>query len=314
MISTGHIGFCQGRVKKRKHMESVNIIYFSGTGGTEKYAEGFRSEFGNRGVTVFVNNLGEGYEKKRLGTVIDLPSSDLNILLFPVYVFDAPKLIYDWIESIAPEQIGDKIAVLSVSGGGDMIANVSCRKSCCDILESKGFNVFYDRMLVMPANVFIKYSDDLIMHLVNAIPGKVNEIVNHLMEGKVSRTSFRKGIFSKLLFKIAQKNFSGFAKSYKVTDECNLCGWCVDNCPKNNILANDTLGKVVFKDDCAVCLRCIYGCPMKAITLKGIFVLKSGYDLNDVINRMKDVDLIPVEECCKGYVYNGVKKFLLNKS
>ena len=234
--------------------------------------------------------------------------------LFPVYVFDAPKLIYDWIESIAPEQIGDKIAVRSVSGGGDMIANVSCRKSCCDILESKGFNVFYDRMLVMPANVFIKYSDDLIMHLVNAIPEKVNEIVNDLMDERESRTNSKKGAFSKWLFKTAQKNFSGFAKSYKVTDDCNLCGWCVDNCPKNNILANDTLGKVVFKDDCAVCLRCIYGCPMKAITLKGIFVLKSGYDLNDVINRMKDVDLIPVEECCKGFMYKGVKKYLLDKS
>ena len=312
IILTGHIGFCQGRVKKGKHMESVNIIYFSGTGGTEKYAEGFRSEFGNRGVTVFVNNLGEGYEKRGFGTVADLSFSDLNILLFPVYVFDAPKLVHDWIKSIVPEQVGNKIAVLSVAGGGDMLANVSCRKACCNILEGKGFNVVYDGMLVMPANVFIKYSDDLIMHLVNAIPRKVNEIVNYLMEGKVIRTSFRKGIFSKLLFKIAQKNFHKFAKSYKVTDACNLCGWCVDNCPKNNILVNDTLEKVVFKDDCAVCLRCIYGCPMKAITLKGVFVLKSGYDLNDVINRMKGVDLIPVEECCKGYIYNGVKKYLLN--
>jgi ferredoxin len=26
-----------------------------------------------------------------------------------------------------------------------------------------------------------------------------------------------------------------FAKGYVVSDKCNLCQWCIENCPTNNI-------------------------------------------------------------------------------
>ncbi|MDD3168453.1 MAG: EFR1 family ferrodoxin [Eubacteriales bacterium] len=295
-------------------VNSVRILYFSGTGGTKRFAEAFEKELKSRGITVFVKNLGESLqEKKNAPAEQEIGAADLNILLYSVYAMDAPRPVYDWIGSVTGQEAGKRIAVLSVSGGGEMWPNTGSRSDCCKALEDRGFRIVYDRMLCMPANVMVNYSDHLVMHLLNVIPRKVTQIVEELLAGRVRRTESKKGFFCKKLSRVERKNSYQFAQKFQIADQCTGCGWCEQNCPTRNIEIPESASKPRFKDQCVICMRCVYGCPTNAIKVKGNFVLKNGFDLSAVERRMKDVELAPVEKCCKGLLYKGVKEYLLDK-
>lgn len=274
----------------------------------------FENELKERGLTVVVNNLGMSLqEKKDAVEEQEYKEMDLNILIYPVYAFDAPKPVYDWIGSVTGQETGSKIAVLSVSGGGEMWPNKGCRNDCCKALEDRGFEVVYDRMLVMPANVFLEYSDHVVMRLLKAVPEKTSRIVDDLMTGKTCRTRFRKGPVLRWISKTERQNAGKFAQGFEITNDCTSCGWCVRNCPTQNIEIPETAGKPRFSDRCIICTRCIYGCPGKAIRSKSAVALKSGFNLEAVEQRMRGVELQPVEQCGKGWLLKGVRDYLMNK-
>jgi len=143
---------------------------------------------------VTVRNLGASIQEKKIyPEEQEAWKTDLNILVYPVYAMDAPKPVYDWIESVRGGDAGEKIAVFSVSGGGEMWPNKGCRVNCIKALEKRGFQVVYDRMMCMPANVLMEMNDHAVMWLIRAIPKKVSAIVDELLAGKTHRTHFRKG-------------------------------------------------------------------------------------------------------------------------
>lgn len=299
------------------HFNAVNrvrLIFFSGTGGTKRIAEAFERELKGRGLDVVIKNLGESLqEKKDSSAEQENRNIDLNILVYPVYALDAPRPVYEWIESISGSEAGRKIAVFSVSGGGEMWPNKGCRNSCCKALENRGFRVVYDRMMCMPANVLVEYNDHVVMWLLRLIPKKVTKIVDELLAGNVHRTHFRKGLILNWISKSERKNSGKFSKGFEISDDCTGCGWCVRNCPMSNIEIPEQASKPRFSDRCVICTRCVYGCPAQAIKTKGPLTLKKGFDLDAVEQRMKGVELEPVEKCCKGWLLKGVKDYLLDK-
>ncbi len=296
------------------HIKCVRIIYFSGTGGTKRIAEAFEKELKNKGVRVTVRNLGATLqEKKEAATESEYGAIDLNILLFAVYGMDAPRPVYDWIDSVTGAEAGEKIAVLSVSGGGEMWPNKGCRKNCCKALESKGFQVVYDRMMCMPSNIFITYTDHLTMRLLNAIPEKASRIVDELLAQKIRRTHFKKGAVLDWISRSERENSGKYARRFTISDACTGCRWCVQNCPMSNIEIPEQFSKPRFSDRCIICTRCVYGCPAHAIKAGGFGILKSGFDLDAVEKRMKGEELEPLEKCCKGWLYKGIRDYLLDK-
>lgn len=292
----------------------VRIIYFSGTGGTKKIAEAFEKELNDREISVTVKNLGASIQEKTGASAeFETGEAELSLLIYPVYAMDAPKPVYDWIESLDSMESAGKFAIISVSGGGEMWPNKGCRNSCCKELERRGIQVVYDRMMCMPANVLVEYNDHLIMHLINAISVKVPQIIDELLAGKIRRTNFRKGFILNRISRIERENAAKLAQKFQITGSCTGCGWCVRNCPTSNIEISEGDSKPHFADRCVICTRCVYGCPTRAIRLKGSFTLKNGFDLAAVESRMEGVELQPVEKCCKGWIYMGVKGYLQNK-
>lgn len=60
-------------------------------------------------------------------------------------------------------------------------------------------------------------------------------------------------------------------------------------------------------------MRCIYGCPNNALAA-GIFkfiILKDGYNLKDIEKRIEGIHQKPIEDLAKGYLWKGVKEYLL---
>lgn len=287
-------------------MNKVRIIYFSGTGGTKMAADCFESTFTDKGVEA---------AKSELREVVDLVNEeDVLVLLYPVHALNAPAPVYEWIRNLTSKNSA-KAVVISVSGGGDITPNKACRIGCIKRLEKKGFEVIYEKMIVMPSNVLMKTGDELAYRLLEILPVKVEKIVDDVLAGIVCRR--RTDIINRFMSMAGEAEKPGtryFGKKIRAGEDCEGCGWCEKSCPVNNIAVQN--GKPVFGNKCVLCLKCIYGCPSGALQpgLFKSFVIKDGYNLCEMEKSIKcdNRSQATVEQLARGYLWKGVKTYLLN--
>ena len=173
--------------------------------------------------------------------------------------------------------------------------------------------VVYDNMMCMPANMLAEVNDHLAIRLIRIIPEKVNGALDDILDGRIKRTHFHKSALRKGLTSMENNNSARFAKGFTIAEECSGCGWCAENCPTSNIVIGRETSRPEFLDRCTICMRCIYGCPLHAIRSRSGMIFKNGFDLDAVEKRMEGVEPEPVEKCCKGLMFKGVKDYLLNK-
>jgi ferredoxin len=239
---------------------------------------------------------------------------DRVILIYAVHAMDAPAPVYEWIASM-PQGAGLPAAVISVSGGGEVWPNTSCRVAAIRALEKMGYSVNYETMMVMPSNWITQGNDHVVMHVLKKLPEVASRISDEILVDINRRSPFRLG--TRLLMPLSRmekKQAAEFGRNLGAGESCSSCGWCEENCPRENIHLEK--GRPVFGDKCIICLRCIYGCPNRSIKAnKGSFiVVKSGFDLEAIKNRMEGVPLEPVDKCCKGLLWIGVKNYLEDKN
>jgi ferredoxin len=293
--------------------QKILMVYFSGTGGTERIANAFESELIKRNRTVIKVNLDRSkvHQQNQSNQYNgEIPKDfDMLLLIYPVYAFDVPPIVNEWICQSRADHI--KAAVISVSGGGEAWPNTGCRNNCCKTLEEHGFDVFYEKMMVMPANCITPTKDQLSMWLLKAVPEKVNKVLDSLLQGKIRRTHFSIGPVKKYIAKSAKLNYHKFAEELKISERCNGCGLCSRSCPVGNITMKDE--KPEYGSSCIMCLRCIYGCPQSAIKTKERIVFQNGFSIKKVEEAQEGKELAPVEELAKGWVWIGVRKYLLDE-
>lgn len=285
-------------------IKSVHIVYFSGTGSTARVADYLKKAFGGHEIAITETQLNtKSYTEQ---------NADLLVILYPVYAFNAPMPIDEWIAQ-APAGEGRTAAVFSVSGGGEVSPNTACRTGVIRQLEGKGYDVCYESMFVMPSNVFITLNDVLCAMLLKASQNKAERVATDILSGRTVRTKPYAIDLQMSKLGLIEKRSGGvsFAKKLKATEQCSGCSWCVIHCPRGNITMQD--GKPVFGKQCIVCLRCVYGCPQKAIVPGAgkLVVLKKGYDFKDIEKRSRtQTEFPPAADIAKGYVLNGIKKYL----
>jgi ferredoxin len=285
-------------------INTVKIAYFSGTGSTARVADAFENELSRRGLSVIKSGI-------RGGKLPSDETEDLLILLFPVHAFNAPRVVYQWIGNL-PGARQIPVAVISVSGGGEISPNTACRLSSIRRLEKKNYRVVCEKMIVMPSNWVMKTDDGLAIRLIRILPSKVELIVDDLLQGVERRT--RPKLIDRVFSRIGEMEKTGakfFGRKLRVNANCNSCGWCAKNCPSNNIIMLNN--KPTFGEKCILCLKCIYGCPRQALEAGALrfIVLKEGYDLQALEKRMQGVQLAPVEDLARGYIWKGVKEYLI---
>lgn len=287
----------------------IELVYFSGTGGTARAADCMVQSLESRGCQVNRHIL----EKSRSHDAGNPAAGDMHydilIVIYPVHAFDAPEPIYKWIDGL-PHVNGLAAAVISVSGGGEVWPNTASRAGCIKALEHKGYSVFYERMLVMPSNIFIDTNDHLAMHLLKCLPVKAEHCISEILNGTNRRKhpAFSARIVSAML-KLEKPGARFFGRKLSTTRACSGCGWCEKSCPRNNIhMEND---RPSFGGQCVACLRCFYGCPEAAIQARAFsfFTVKKGYDLEKLEERMTGIELEPAESLAKG-AFAGLLKYL----
>ncbi len=290
--------------KAAREFKLVKIVYFSGTGGTARAANCIAEAFKRYGAGVVSYQLGR--------EEIPEAEEDMLVVLYAVHACNAPEPVYKWIDAL---ERADRTpaAVISVSGGGEITPNTACRISSISRLMKKGYDVVYEDMIVMPSNWIVATDDGLSARLLKVLPLKADSIVRELFQGVIRRSkpNIQDRIFSRL-GELEKLGARAFGKRIRAGSGCNLCGWCEKNCPQGNISVG--VAAPVFGGRCIFCLKCIYGCPKKALKpgMLKFIVIKEGYDLKAVENRTRDMRLRPVEELAKGYLWKGVKNYLLS--
>lgn len=284
--------------------KSINIVYFSGTGGTERAAKCFEWEFKQAGYDVKLLHIKDAFKN------FDCENSTL-LLLYSVYALNAPQKVHEWIESL--DCFGNvSAAVVSISGGGEISPNTACRASVIKKLQKKGFKVTYENMLIMPSNFGVSAGAPVSRLLLEVLPKKIRTIAAEIDSDIIRRT--KPHLFDKLMSGVGKLERFGahnFGKKIQVGDTCSGCGWCSNHCPAGNITMQSD--KPIFGYSCNFCIGCIYGCPSKALEAgTGKFlVFKDGFDLN-ALEKTQPANIEDVEKLAKGYAWKGVREYLLN--
>lgn len=287
--------------------KKIHIAFYSGTGGTLRVAVCLQKQLIDLGHQVTLENLSQ---QAPLGKM----AVDLLFVLFPVHACNAPEAVYQWIDALGLVSHTSAV-VISVSGGGEVIPNTASRIRTIKRLEKKGFSVIYEKMIVMPSNWIVATKKPLAQMLLDILPVKIQGMVTDIERGVTIRTKpiIVDRLFS-LLGEFEKQGAKYFGKRIKVNANCNGCGWCVQHCPSGNITLEKDLP--TFMDRCHLCLSCIYSCPRKALapgTFKFI-TIKEGYDLKALEASPRPNEAIDVETLAKGYLWSGVKKYLMDNS
>lgn len=290
---------------KDKSANQWTIVFFSGTGGTRRASLEILRQM--KEFNWDVECLEIGPEKKGENPLImPAPTAKNIMILFPVYAFEAPAPLHNWVEEASLD--GRRIVVVSVSGGGEIWPNTGCRSPLIKKIENKGAVVFHEAMLIMPCNFYIPGGDHMNMRLLNILPKKVEALIRDIREEHTYLSKSRLGVFQKLMAAAEKKGALYAGSKLVASSECSGCGICARDCPTDNIEIVNR--RAVFNKSCILCMRCIYNCPQQAIKSKSRFVLKEGFDLEALEKRMKGVELQPLEQCAKGLVWIGVMRYL----
>ncbi len=255
--------------------KSITIAYFSGTGCTETVADCLEKQLIESGIDVKKIKIS-------CNTASYTEETDLLIVLSPVYAFSLADIVEKWLAGL-PHVEHTKAVIISVSGGGEVSPNTACRMRSKRILKGKGYDVVYEKMIVMPSNFGVETPEELSVRLINVLPVKIESIISDILSGNHNTVEpeFKDRIYA-AAGRMEHFGAKVFGRFIYVSDSCNGCGQCIKNCPKENISMHN--GKVKFGFKCIWCLKCIYGCSCGALS-PGIVkssVLKKGFNINRV--------------------------------
>ena len=278
--------------------KKICIYYFSGTGNTELVSKLFCKEFRKQDAKADIIAVEEILKGN-----ISINVKDYDLLGFghPVHAFSAPRIFFEFIKSLPPVGV---IPSFYFRTAGDPLCNGGATSTVRKILQYKGYKVFHESLLVMPANVLIQYDDELVKQLFITAKRKIFKIVKEVLQNEVNlqKNSPMLRIISYLFSKAETIGGKYFGEYLYVTDSCNQCNLCINKCPTCNIYKDNESGKIKFGKKCTFCLKCVYLCPNNSIKSKymNFFILKDGYNIKKVIENPM-LKGIYVTEATKGY-------------
>jgi len=257
-------------------MKNIRIDYYTGTGGSELIARLLADKLRSNGKNVEINRIFRDNVSE-----VKTFEYDYYILIFAVHSFCAPLPVYEWIEHLFGNNC--KTAVISVSGGGNVISNSACRHKTVKLLKNSSFRVIYEDMFRMPNSWMKVPKQKKYTRILSDLPKKIDMIAqNVISEKRAKKVVYWIDYLISALGELEKKGAPKFGNGITVLDTCIGCKLCVKNCCSSNIQIDSALhAKPKFGNRCDMCLGCIYNCPQKALqpTYGAFQVDKNGYDL-----------------------------------
>ena len=247
----------------------ICIYYYSGAGNTECVA---------KIIAKLAESHGHQVYRKRISTN-SLNEIELNYDIlgigYPIHFRQAPSLVADFIT----KQNGKSKQLFTFCTKGMYSGNAT--KHIQILAKQNLFSLVGNLELYMPG------SDAL------ALIAKKESLTERMLKNIHSRKiKTRIELFLSSIYKSQEMDVVGskwyvpldniivkpleryFTNNYQIfidrfspdQERCDLCQFCVKNCPNNNIKLIDD--KITFGSNCSFCLRCIHRCPQEAIQIK----------------------------------------------
>lgn len=237
------------------------LYYFSGTGNTLMLARLLAKEFDDTEIINIVSCNGSSPAQE----------ADTIGILFPVYAFGLPKIMYNFVQNIL--ETTDNTYVFSLTNYGSA-GGPAALKQLKALLESKGRRLNAGFGLTMPSNYipfggaesqekqnksFLKAAEKI-----KKIAGIIKERPENYFYKKSRIPSFISNFFYKFFFRNCAKE----AEKFYVNDNCESCRNCEKICPSQNIKMVNK--RPSWSADCEQCMACLQWCPAVAIHRKGV--------------------------------------------
>lgn len=259
------------------------IYYFTGTGNTLDIAKSISKKVNAELIPISKSSK-------------DI-SGDLIGIAFPIYMFNAPRIVYKFLSKIK----SCKYLYLVMTMGGNSGRTVEKIKSRLN----KGVKLSASFSFMMPDNYIVWHSameqekqKKVFTHAQTHIENIV-EIINNQDKHFDDESKFPLELLGSIPFpfSVMPKSFLywfsdiGFAlipkmdKAFLSTEKCNGCSTCAKICPSKNIEMIDK--KPVWSHNCEQCFACLQWCPQEAIEYAKKSVGKKRYhNPNIKLNEM----------------------------
>ncbi len=279
----------------------VLLLFFSGTGHTERCAKAIKEAFIKHGHEV------ESYRYQAGVTpAYDINDFDMVGLGYPIHAFNLPQAFHRFIKALP--KVNKPYFIFKVSGEPFHLNDASSYHSY-KVLRKKGYELIAEKHFIMPYNIIFRYKDELAKQMGLYLSPLAEAFVLGILNNKPETIKYK---FSKKVVSfffriewIAPKLNAPFIHVKK--KKCIHCNKCIKDCPMNAISLTEK-GKFKFHaSKCAMCMRCAMDCPSDAIT----FGFMNPWKVNgpypfEKLAKDESIDPHFVKEGRKGYF----KKFL----
>ena len=251
---------------KTRAPKKVLILWYSQTGQTRRYAQLIGCILKGKNLTVDEREFQETDKKI-------LPDYDFIIVGTPVFYYDTPSNVSDWLENI-PSIKGTPVAAF-VSFGGPEGNQHNASSHLLKILVKKGgVPVGRDAFRNVPSYPTPKWDS------ANQISGQylpdeatydqvrrfANDTLARISQGETISIGYE--IASREVLRalpLVWLNKKAINKHTVDASKCIRCGTCVRKCPTKAI---NPFQQVVARDKCLACFGCLNNCPADAVVME----------------------------------------------
>jgi ferredoxin/flavodoxin len=222
------------------------IYYFSGTGNSLSTAKKLAEQ------------LDDHIEMLSKTEITKVSASEKRVgFVFPVYCFDVPNFIKNFVRQLKFEAKPYIYAVVTCGGSaGNTLYNLN------KLLEEQGQSLSYGASITLPDNTSQLLGAPYALSTLAMQDKTLNQITVELLANCTNMSEIKYSIKDKVIKIPTAFAVSTLSRS-KCVDKnlCTSCGVCERVCSQHNIMP--VIGKT-----CVDCLACIHWCPQAAINFK----------------------------------------------
>lgn len=236
------------------------LIYFSGTGNTKRTLE-----FAKANIP-FECDVFDVMKDD----VVDMTNYDYLMIFYPIYGFNAPKPIIDYVKKIKKID-QNKLCLVMKNSGEHLFWNNCSSLHLRNILKRRNVSLVSEYHYLMPYSFIFRHSDYMAYQMITTTEQLIKLDMADFLRGnyvKIKRF-FLDSVFAFFLrIQWWGGRFNG--RFYKIDNsKCIKCMKCVNDCPIHNITFKDD--KFKFGKQCLMCQRCVMYCPKDAFKSLGFF-------------------------------------------
>jgi len=258
-----------GANMKTRTVKRVQVLWFSQTGYTRRHGRLLAATLEKTGITVTSGRLKDA-------DPATLSAADLLVVGSPVFYYDTPETVKNWIRRLPPLS-GTPVAAYVTFGGPEGNQHNAACSILQELAEKGGVPVGMGAFMNMSsfplawAGGEVHEKTWMSRHLPDektyaAVRRFSREVVSRVEKGAVLEVSRRITLREMATFLGPVWWTKKFVDKHCIDqDRCIGCGTCEDVCPAGAI---DPGSFTVDRDACVLCFGCINNCPADAVHME----------------------------------------------